>query len=141
MLFKLAIQKKTSTKTKASKTKSPAKAKTKEAPSGLEAPKKLVILVKGKTVLSGRVDEIKSNYRKKNIIIKGDISIDELKSIDGVIDVIDKNTELEVKIEDSSVVDKVFKKVSKKNNITKFVLEEPSLNEIFISKVGEAYEK
>jgi len=103
--------------------------------------KKLVILVKGKTVLSGNVNEIKSSYRKKNIIIKGDIDIDELKKIDGVLEVIDKNTEYEVKIEDSTIVENVFKKVSKKKNITKFVLEEPSLNEIFISKVGEAYEK
>ena len=103
--------------------------------------KKLVILVKGKTVLSGSVDKIKSDYRKKNIIVKGDISIDELKSMKGVIDVIDKNTEYEIKIEDETYVESVFKKIKNYKNITKFILEEPSLNEIFIEKVGEAYEK
>ena len=48
---------------------------------------------------------------------------------------------VEVKIEDSSVVDKVFEIVKNKKNITKFVVEEPSLNEIFVSKVGESFEK
>ena len=37
--------------------------------------------------------------------------------------------------------DEVFKIVSKGKNITKFQIEEPSLNEIFVSKVGESYEK
>ena len=34
----------------------------------------------------------------------------------------------------------VFKTI-KNSDITKFVIEEPSLNEIFVSKVGESYEK
>ena len=41
-----------------------------------------------------------------------------------------------VKIESDEVVPKVFKKISK-YNITKFLVEEASLNEIFIAKVGE----
>ena len=45
-----------------------------------------------------------------------------------------------VKITDESIVDKIFKKISK-NRITKFVVEEATLNEIFISKVGEAYDE
>lgn len=45
-----------------------------------------------------------------------------------------------VKIESEADIDRVFKSVSK-NKITKFVVEEPSLNEIFIAKVGEAYDE
>ena len=52
------------------------------------------------------------------------------------IEVIKKEDEFVVKIEDYDVVDKVFKKVSN-NNIVKFVVEEATLNEIFIEKVGE----
>ena len=54
---------------------------------------------------------------------------------------IEKADEFEVKIESSSVVEEVFKKISKKKNITKFIVEEPSLNEIFVEKVGESFEK
>lgn len=98
----------------------------------------LVILVKGKTVISGNLKDIKEQYQKKNIFIRGDISKEELESIEGVISVTEKQDEFEVKIENKDIVPSVFKKLSK-NNITKFVVEEATLNEIFIAKVGEAY--
>ena len=101
---------------------------------------KLVILVKGKAILSGYLKDIKKEYRKKNIFIRGDIDSKELESIDGVISVNFIKDEYEVKIEDESIVDKVFKKITK-NKITKFVVEEATLNEIFIDKVGEAYDE
>lgn len=102
--------------------------------------KKLAIMVKGKTVISGYLSDIKKQYRKKNILVKGDINIKEIEKIDGVISVLSKSDEYEIKIESSEIVEQVFDKISKCKNITKFVVEEPSLNEIFISKVGESYE-
>ncbi|MDE5587269.1 MAG: DUF4162 domain-containing protein, partial [Bacilli bacterium] len=101
---------------------------------------KLVILVKGKVVLSGYLKDIKKEYRKKNIFIQGDISIDKLKKVPGVLDVTSTAKEYQVKIESEDVVDSVFQAISK-NKITKFVVEEASLNEIFIEKVGESYDK
>ncbi len=103
--------------------------------------KKIVVMLRGKAVIDGYISDIKEQYRKKNILIKGDISKDALEKIDGVLEVTEKSDEFEVKIESIDSVDKVFKVVSKNKNITKFVVEEPSLNEIFVSKVGEAYEK
>ncbi|MGE5455634.1 MAG: ABC transporter ATP-binding protein [Ignavibacteriales bacterium] len=103
--------------------------------------KKLVILLKGKSVIEGYLKDIKEQYRKKNILIKADIAKKELEKIDGVIDVIEKADEFEVKIVDNSKVSSVFKAISKAKDVTKFVVEEPSLNEIFISKVGDKYEK
>ena len=103
--------------------------------------KKLVILLHGKSVLSGELKKIKESYQKKNIIINGDVTTDDLKDIKGVLDVSLEGSDLVVKIESKDIVEDVFKKVSKKKNITKFVVEEPSLNEIFIEKVGESYDK
>lgn len=102
--------------------------------------KKLAIMVKGKTVISGYLSDIKKQYRKKNILVKGDIDIKEIEKIRGVVSVITKGDSYEIKIESSDIVKDVFDKISKCKNITKFVVEEPSLNEIFISKVGESYE-
>ncbi len=102
--------------------------------------KKIVVLKAGKDVLSGDLKDIKRKYRKKNILVKGDIDIDKIKKIEGVLEVITKPDEYEIKISDESVKDKVFNIVSKSPNISKFVVEEPSLNEIFIDKVGETYE-
>lgn len=101
---------------------------------------KLVILVKGKVVLSGYLKDIKKEYRKKNILIEGDIPVEEIKKIKGVIDVTLLNQEYQVKIESDEIVEKIFQKITK-SKITKFVVEEASLNEIFIEKVGEAYDK
>ena len=103
--------------------------------------KKLVVLKNGKSVLEGNLSDIKKQYRKKNIFIKGDIDIDKIKQIDGVVDIIKRPDEYEIKIENKEVKDLVFKEVTKGNNITKFALEEPSLNEIFIAKVGESYDE
>lgn len=101
----------------------------------------LVILVKGKTVLSGNLKEIKDNYRKKNISIIGDVDTEELKKIKGVNKVTSNQSEIIVSIVDKSYVNDVFKYVSKCKNIVKFVVEEPTLNEIFIDKVGAVYDK
>lgn len=103
--------------------------------------KKLVILVNGKTVLSGNIKDIKESYMKKNILLKGDIDLEKLKNIKGVEKIVEKSDELEVTISSKDIVKDVFKYISKCENITKFVVEEPSLNDIFISKVGESYEK
>lgn len=102
--------------------------------------KKIVIILRGKSVLEGDIKDIKEQYRKKNIFIKGDVADNDLKNVKGVVDVVKHVDELEVKIEDISYVDDVFKKVKNKQ-IFKFVVEEPSLNEIFVDKVGESYEK
>lgn len=102
--------------------------------------KKIVIILRGKSVLEGDIKDIKEQYRKKNIFIKGDVTDNDLKNVKGVVDVVKHADELEVKIEDISYVDDVFKKVKNKQ-IFKFVVEEPSLNEIFVDKVGESYEK
>lgn len=98
---------------------------------------KLIILVKGKSILDGYVKDIKQAYKKKNVIIAGDIDDKELKKIDGVINVEKRNDEYLVKIENKDVVSKVFKVISN-YDVNKFIVEEATLNEIFIVKVGEA---
>ena len=103
--------------------------------------KKLVVMLRGKSVLEGYLTDIKEQYRKKNILIKGDISKKELEKVDGVLEVIEKADEYEVKIESEEIASKVFEAISKHKKITKFVVEEPSLNEIFVAKVGESYDK
>ncbi len=102
---------------------------------------KLVILKKGKTMLSGSLKEIKKDYRKKTIRINGDVDISSLEKIKGVIGVTKENLDIIVKIESDEYVDAVFNAIKKATNITKFVVEDASLNEIFLNTIGEAYEK
>ena len=102
---------------------------------------KLVVLVKGKSVLSGYLKDIKNEYRQKNVHVIGDIDISKIEKLDYVKEIETINDEYIIKITDNSYTNKLFKEISKYKNITKFIVEEPSLNEIFISKVGEAYEE
>ena len=102
---------------------------------------KLVILVHGKPVLQGYLKDIKKQYRKKNIHIIGDVDIKSLEQIDGVLKVTSNPEEIIVQIASDDKAKNVFKYITTCKNITKFDVEDATLNEIFIEKVGEAYEK
>lgn len=96
----------------------------------------LIILVHGRAILNGSLDEIKENYAKKNIIIKADdLDIDAIKKIKGVIDVEPKANEVVVHIEDISISKSVFD-IVKDKYVTKYVVADAPLNEIFIHYVG-----
>ncbi len=102
---------------------------------------KLVILKKGKTMLSGSLKEIKKEYQKKTIRISGDINIKKLEELEGVISAEKENLDIIVHIKSDEYINDVFNVIKKGNNITKFIVEDASLNEIFLNTVGEAYEK
>lgn len=102
---------------------------------------KLVVLVRGKSVLEGYLKDIKEEYKKKNIIVKGDINEEEIKALPGVISLDKEQDSYIIKIKDNSYVNKIFKQISKYDNITNFSVNDATLNEIFIEKVGQVYEK
>lgn len=100
----------------------------------------LVVLVKGKSVLQGKLSKIKKDYKKKNLVVKGDIDPEEIEKCDGVEKITKNKDEYIISISDENYVKSLFKKISKYDNIYKFSVEDPSLNEIFISIVGDSYE-
>lgn len=98
----------------------------------------VVIINKGKTVLKGNLKEIKDTYKANRLIIntKQDITA-EIKELNLNIEKnIDNN--YEIKIENEEVAHALLKNLVSKNiEIDKFELKKPSLNDIFIEKVGE----
>ena len=102
---------------------------------------KLVVLVKGKSVINGYLSDIKKEYKKKNIRVIGDIDVDIVKEQKGVKKVDKVQDEYIISIEDDSYIKSIFKCISKFDNIVKFSVEDPSLNEIFIDIVGDSYDK
>jgi len=97
---------------------------------------KLVILSHGKVVVAGYLKDIKNEYRKKNILLRGDnLPLDKIRKPKGVISLEEHRGEYLVKIESLDIADSIFKLV-KDYNITKYDVTEPTLNEIFIEKVG-----
>jgi len=98
----------------------------------------VVIVNKGKTVLKGNLKEIKDTYKANRLIIdtKQDITA-EIKELNLNIEKnIDNN--YEIKIENEEIAHTLLKNLVNKNiEIDKFELKKPTLNDIFIEKVGE----
>jgi len=101
---------------------------------------KLVILVKGRNILSGYIKDIKENYKRQNVIIRGSVDIEAIEKVAGVEKVIVHQNEIEVKITNKSYVKNIFDAIRNVDDITMFDVRLPNLNEIFIAKVGESYE-
>lgn len=102
---------------------------------------KLVILVKGKTVLKGYLKDIKKDYKIKRILIEGNVNKKDLSKIDGVISVSKNASSYIVNIKEQKYSKNVFNYLKTCDNITKYLVEDASLEEIFVAKVGEAYGK
>ena len=102
---------------------------------------RVTILRKGKTVLQGHLKEIKQRYNARKILIQGQLDYDFLKSIPHVIEVTRQSDEWCVQIDDKQYTSTIFDALKPNHQIEKFMICEPSLHEIFIEKVGQAYEE
>ncbi|TKD68677.1 ABC transporter ATP-binding protein [Pseudalkalibacillus hwajinpoensis] len=100
----------------------------------------LCILHKGTPVVSGNLKEIKRSYGKKNILINVDFDLAFLEELEGVLRIKQGLNHSVVQIEDEQVSQVVLHKLTERGFVRRFELEEPSLNDIFIEKVGAAYE-
>jgi len=100
----------------------------------------LCIMHRGKPVVHGSLKEIKRSFGKKNVTVHADYDLQFLKEISGVTK-FKKTTEgVELQIEREEISHKIFEALQEKGFVRKFALEEPSLNDIFIEKVGASYE-
>jgi ABC-2 type transport system ATP-binding protein len=100
----------------------------------------LCIMHRGKPIVHGSLKEIKRSFGKKNIIIHADFPLEELRTFPGVLKSETTAEGIRLQIENEQVSQKILAHISQKGFIRKFSLEEPSLNDIFIEKVGAAYE-
>ncbi|WP_164669584.1 ABC transporter ATP-binding protein [Virgibacillus doumboii] len=100
----------------------------------------LCILHKGKPVVQGELREIKKSFGKKNLIVHADFPVEYLKDYPGVLRYKPVTEGCELQIEREDIAGKIFDALHGKGFVRKFELEEPSLNDIFIEKVGASYE-
>ncbi|MFC0523482.1 ABC transporter ATP-binding protein [Pontibacillus salicampi] len=100
----------------------------------------LCILHKGKPVVHGSLKDVKRSFGKKNIVIHADFDLTYLNDINGVMKYKAVTEGCELQIESESVASKVFEALAGRGFVRTFDLEEPTLNDIFIEKVGASYE-
>ena len=98
----------------------------------------VLILNKGKTVLQGNLNDIKSKYPANRISVIADRNIDNIIKDLALEIYIEKDNNYEIKIQSEEDGYKLFKELSNQDvKVTKFEIKKPSLNDIFIEKVGE----
>ena len=98
----------------------------------------ILILNKGKTVLKGNLKEIKEGYRANRLELSTDKNIDEyIKEFNMEIE-FSKNNEYSIKIDSEEKAHQLLEKLVKDHiEVDKFEIKKPTLNDIFIEKVGE----
>ncbi len=98
----------------------------------------ILILNKGKTVLKGNLKEIKEKYKANRLELSTDKNIDKyIKEFNMEIE-FSKNNEYSIKIDSEEKAHQLLEKlVTNHIEVDKFEIKKPTLNDIFIEKVGE----
>ena len=98
----------------------------------------ILILDKGKTVLKGNLKDIKEKYPANRVQVNVENSIDSYIKEFGLEIENEKNNEYTIKISDEEKAHQLLNKlVSEGIKVNKFEIMKPTLNDIFIEKVGE----
>ena len=98
----------------------------------------ILILNKGKTVLQGNLREIKDQYPANRVQIETNESITENIAKLGLEIENEKNNEYTIKIDNEEQAHNLLNELVKdRKKINKFEITKPTLNDIFIEKVGE----
>ena len=98
----------------------------------------ILILNKGKTVLQGNLKEIKETYPANRLEVSTNINIDEYIEDNNMEIEFSKNNEYLIKINSEESAHQLLQVlVNNKNEVNKFEIKKPTLNDIFIEKVGE----
>ncbi len=99
--------------------------------------KNLVILHKGKTMLQGNLSQIKSDYGHTNLLVKTDKDISSFADEASLQLIEERADEVEYKITGDEMANNFLNIIVNAGIYpVKYEIKEPSLNEIFIGKVG-----
>ena len=97
----------------------------------------ILILNKGKTVLKGNLKEIKEGYKANRLELSADKNIDEYIKEFGMEIEFSKNNEYSIKIDSEEKAHQLLERlVTNHIEVDKFEIKKPTLNDIFIEKVG-----
>ena len=98
----------------------------------------ILILNKGKTVLQGNLKEIKETYPANRLEMSTNVAIDNYINNEDMTIEFSKNNDYTMKIKSEEAAHQLLQRLVKDNvEINKFEIKKPTLNDIFIEKVGE----
>ena len=99
----------------------------------------LSIIHHGKQIVSGTLRDVKRSFGKQNVRIHSDNDLSQLGKISGVTSVAKSIEGAVYQVETEIIADKLLTAALKTGPIRHFAIEEPSLQDIFIEKVGKEH--
>lgn len=99
----------------------------------------LSIIHHGKQILNGTLREVKRSFGRQNVRIKSDYDLTALQSIDGILHVHESIEGGVYQIEQEETAHKLLQAALQAGPVRHFEIEEPSLQDIFIAKVGKEH--
>ena len=97
----------------------------------------ICLINKAEKVLEGNLTQIKKRYGKNTVVLDYDGDASFIEALPGVEKIDDYGKFMEIKMKERSDPQELLEKSMGKIRINKFEVREPSLNAIFIDKVGE----
>jgi len=98
----------------------------------------ICLINKGEAVLRGRLQDIKKEYGKNTVVLEYEGSIDFLKGNPDIEKIDDYGRAAEIRLKEKADPQDVLKILAGRVRVGKFEIQEPSLNTIFIEKVGRS---
>lgn len=96
----------------------------------------LVMLRSGKMVLHGTVDDVRQSFGRVKLYLESGLSAEQVRAIEGVIEVKEQRQRLELTLADETVGQKIFTLATANGYIPEFNQQPPTLEEIFKMKAG-----
>lgn len=104
--------------------------------------KDITILVRGKVVLQGDLNEIKKGYGRVNLIVKCDEEFDDVIAKHGLEILTDTPDGKQLKVTGEDQAKSFLEDLlAQDKKVVRFELREPSLHEIFVEKAGAQHEE
>ncbi|MCX6565913.1 MAG: ATP-binding cassette domain-containing protein [Candidatus Aminicenantes bacterium] len=98
----------------------------------------ICLINKGEAVLRGRLQDIKKEYGKNTVVLEYEGSIDFLKGNPDIEKIDDYGRAAEIRLKEKADPQEILKILAGRVRVAKFEIQEPSLNAIFIEKVGRS---
>ena len=101
----------------------------------------ICLINKAERVLEGNLSQIKKQYGKNTVVLDYEGDADFIKDLPEVEKIDDYGKFMEIRLKERTDPKALLPKLVGKVGINKFEIREPTLNAIFIDKVGETNEK
>lgn len=100
----------------------------------------ICMLHRSNTILQGNLKDIKASFPKERVVLETATSVEGLEKVLGVTSVNQRQNGYELRIANPEAAQRILQYAMERSTVQRFQIMEPTLNEIFIQKVGSQHE-